>query len=258
MKMHIDYLTANIELLKGLLKISTNDEVRIEYHKQLELLTDELTALKGQSGFSLLEAMMTLAVSLVGALAMLNMAASTLSAERNVASLNDYNNLQDRIKLHLSNPQLCPITIKKAELESIDLSGESISVGTKLTSGSTVTHLSLTLLALTGNPNEYSAYLNIAGIKNPVASGPKLLKAQAIPVTVVIDASRNIVACSSNTNAPLSVSPSPTPLPSPTPEPNAGINADYVRSCAEMHGTWKQEGNSKNFYCDLTNCEGKL
>lgn len=194
-------------------------------------------------GFSLIEAMIYLAVTSVGALAMLSMTMTGLRSEMNIVSINDYNNLQDRIKMFISNPNLCPNVLKNTKTSNIDLAGENIGIGTLLSSGSTITLLNIELVGPTTNPNEFSAYINMEGLKHPDALGPNALKPVKIPVTITVDSFNTITSCQLTTNT------SPSPIASPTPIVNnpPANQAD----CENLNGHWVGRGNSGNYYCQL-------
>lgn len=190
-------------------------------------------------GFGLIEVLIALSISMVGALALMTVTAQSLRSQLNVASINDFNNLQDRIKLFIRNPNLCPQTLGNKEIQQLNLADELVSVNSRLSSGSTITKLSIESLSPTGYANEYSAYLHLAGLKNPVALGPNILKEVTIPIVIVLDPNNNIIACNSTeiNQLPPATNFQPNAQPSPTPNP---ITADYVQACAEMGGHWNQ------------------
>lgn len=195
---------------------------------------------------SMIEVMMSAGIALTIALGSMSMVMTTLRSERNTTSLSDYANLQDRVKLFISNPSLCPKMLKDTKTNTLTMQGETITVGSKLPSGSTITNVTISIIAPTSNHNEYSAYVNLAGLKNEFALGPKPLKAVVIPVTITTDGTTSIIACSTISTAIAVSSPTPmamaTPIPSPTP-------ISVVDQCILAGGKWKQDGNSNNYKC---------
>lgn len=194
-------------------------------------------------GFSLIETMVSLSISMIGILAVLSMTATSLKSERNTASLQDFSVLKDTIRMFLSNPNLCPETLLKIGTHSLDLSGETIAIDTRLQSGSVITDVNLEIIAPTGGLDEYSAYVNIEGNRNQYTSGAPLPKIR-IPITVVRDTNGVIGSCqlTSYTTGLPSPTPSVTPIVLPTP--------DYATICVAMGGTWTTK-NKNYFYCQL-------
>src|SRR4051794_25035035 len=105
-------------------------------------------------GFSLIEVMISLAISAAGTLALLGSVEMSLKAQRNVASLTDFDTFQNQLKMFTGSPNLCaqslvgptgPLVIPNIstspgapQIDSISLAGEVIKKGTRLSSGSTV------------------------------------------------------------------------------------------------------------------------
>lgn len=178
-----------------------------------------------QKGFTLIETLVSLGIALTSSLAILTMVMFALESQINVTSLSDYSNLQDTIKMYISNPVLCPKTITNVNNNTVNLNGRVIQPGTRLTSGSIINQVAIALISPTSNPNEYSAYLQLSGMKNPSSLGPKPLRAVNIPLTIQIDNNGNVLACSLN---------------------NAG---NIQTNCTQSGGVWTQDGNSNNWFC---------
>lgn len=200
--------------------------------------------MNNKNGFSLIEAMMYLVVSSVAALAMLTMCMTSLKSSVNISNQSEYSNMQDTIRMLISNPVQCPKTILTTDLNSVNLAGQVIKTNVVLSSGITLTRIQLSVVAKTPNPNEFSALLNLGGIKNPSALGPAVLKSASIPVTYVTNGSTKIIACSLTSNAVV-LQPSPTPTPSPS---TAAPAEQY--DCYKAGGNWVRRGNSSNYSCE--------
>ena len=182
--------------------------------------------MKNQKGFTIIEALITLAVMSIGALALLSMTLDSLKSQVNVNSLSDWTNLQSRITVFISNPNLCPSVIKNVNGTALSLASENITQGAVLSSGDTVTQLYYSFISTTPNPNEYTYQLTMAGTKNSFSAGPAPLRPFKIAFTATLDSSNNVVACSL-----LTVSPQV--------------------SCSALGGTWQQQGTSGNYKCSL-------
>lgn len=185
--------------------------------------------MKNQKGFTLIEMMISLAIATIGALAMMTMTLNSLKAQVNVNSLSDWQNLQDRIKVLSNNTTLCPQIIGNLNTTQINLAGEIVGQGIRMSSGNLVTQLHVAIIAPTGNLREYTTYLTLDGTKNQSSLGPSSLKTMQIPLTISVDASNNVIACSL------------TPPPPNNPQVN----------CANLGGVWQQNGNSSNWKCNL-------
>lgn len=203
--------------------------------------------LANEKGFSLIETLIFMSISLVVAFAMLSTCMTSLASQVNVSNLSEYGNLQDTIRMFIANPKLCPQTIASTNLSSINLNGQVITTNTLLTSGATITQVKLTTISPTANKNEYSATLDLTGKKNPSALGPGILKPVSIPVTVLTDGTSKVIACNLvGNNVNPNASPTPTPSSSPTP---SVPNEQY--DCYKAGGNWSQRGNSDNYHCVL-------
>ncbi len=191
------------------------------------------------AGFGLLEVMLSMSISMIIMFGIMASQMNSLRQERNVASLTDYSNLEARITMFISNPNLCPNVIGKTDNNALDLSGETITAGTRLQSGSIVTSVSLLLIGPTSNPNEYSSYILLDGDKNPMAIGSKSFKQVKIPVTVTLSGT-TVTACQLTSTIVVNTPPAPSPTP-----------VDYGPLCTSLGGTWAQDGSSHNWGCTL-------
>lgn len=196
-----------------------------------------------KKGFSFIEALMYLVVSSVAALAMLTMCMTSLKSQVNTANLSDYTNMQDTIRMLISNPVQCPKTFLTSDLNSINLAGQVVKINTILPSGITLTQIKLSVVAKTSNPNEFSALLNLSGIKNPTALGSAILKPASIPITYTTDGTNKIIACGLSSNVAPMISPIPTPTPA-SADPNEQFD------CYKCGGNWVRRGNSSNYSCE--------
>lgn len=179
-----------------------------------------------QSGFGLIEVMITLLITSIAMTALMTMTVNSMKAEKGVESLVDYSTLQDRIRMFASNPNLCSSMIGDTGTHSLNLAGELITEGTRLSSGSTITRVSLHILAATPTPNEFSAYIELEGTKNPVSIGGLTLKAVQLPVTVLTNGTPTIVSCNL-------------------------VSLNGPATCIALGGVWQQHGSSGNWYCNL-------